>query len=157
LETFKLNEGGPFMRHHIGSWETSYHVISVYKDDQWVLLERVPVKKTKPPKQVSIPDTRFLNVAVAASAAAASPPHGALSGPLPVAMVEAGHKPVTISWEPYEWGTTNALIIRKESGHSIAVVQTEAPRFALWLLRQAYQLEADRIDAYLAASGRSSR
>lgn len=118
----------------LGSWQNGRVVVNLYKAAQWVWLERTRGGKTK---GFGLPAERLIYLAAAVVTAAIAPPSEVVRGPLPVAMVDGEDRTLTISWEPYNFGTTNALIIRKQSDRSIAVEQSDVKDFAWWLLSHA--------------------
>ncbi|HHT73436.1 MAG TPA: hypothetical protein GX008_06965 [Firmicutes bacterium] len=127
----------------LGSWETRNVTVNLYKTAQWVRLERARGNKTK---GLSMPRDRFIHLAAAVFETVKDQPSTLLIGPLPAVMVDGGDRTISVTWEPYNFGRCNALIIRKGSGRSIAVEQSDAMPFSWWLMKHALLLAADLMD-----------
>lgn len=121
-----------------GVWKTSRVLIRLKTQGENLVLQRVRGQKQKV-KSVYLKPDRLELLVKAIFDATVSQPHVPLQNRLLVSLVDGGNGLITVSWEPYLYGTCNALMIRGE--RAIAIEQDSVLSFALWLGSQQLLLE----------------
>ncbi len=128
------------MADYLKVWKTRKVTVGLRKIGSVAVLERIRgSKKTK--KQVMLCQDKSSSLVQAVVHAITVQPKSQVQARLPIAMVDGGCGTLTVSWEPYNFGTCNAIMIRGGRGNCVAVEQQNAWDFALWLIQQIPVLE----------------
>lgn len=126
------------MTNFTGIWKTSHVLIELKMQGKNLVLQRTRGKKQKT-KSVYLKPERLTLLVKAVFDATVTQPQEQLQNRFLVGLVDGGSGLITVSWEPYLYGTCNALMIREE--RAIAIEQDSVLAFALWLGSQQLLLE----------------
>ena len=113
-------------------WKTKEVTVCLKFNGTKAIIERTRGYKSRK-KRVALEYDNFFSLVQALVHAMTVQPTRQLHSRMFVGMVDGGGGVLTVTWEPYWFGTCNALMLRGEVGQCVAVEQKYARDFVMWL------------------------